>query len=111
VYGPGELIAWSRILDDEELLCVVNGHGTAPRGADVLVDASLNPPGSTLQVVLNTAQAGNPAGYGGPHPVGSSVPVRRTAQGIAYVEIRDLPASEVLVLANREKAESGGVVS
>ena len=110
VYGPGELIAWSRILDDEELVCVVNGHGTAPRGADVLVDANLSPPGSTMQVVLNTAQAGDPAGYGGTHRVGSSVPVRRTAQGIAYVEIRDLPASEVLVLANREKAESGAVI-
>ncbi len=40
--GPGELIAWSRILDDEEALCIVNGHGTARRGGDVLVDARLN---------------------------------------------------------------------
>ena len=109
VYGPGELIAWSRILDDEEHACVVNGHGTAARGADVLVDADMNPPGGTMQVVLNTAQAGDPVGYGGPHPVGSSVPVRRTAQGIAYVEIRDLPPSEVLVLANHPEAVSGAV--
>src|ERR1019366_9085167 len=35
----GELIAWSRILDDEEALCIVNGNGSAARGADVLVDA------------------------------------------------------------------------
>jgi glycosidase len=101
VYGPGEIIAWSRILDDEELVCVVNGHGTAARGADVLVDTNLNSPGSAMQVVLNTAQAGNPAGYSGPHPVGSSIPVKRTAQGCAYVEIRDLTSSEVLVLANQ----------
>jgi hypothetical protein len=111
VYGPGELIAWSRILDDEELVCIVNGHGTAARGADVLVDATLNPPDGVLWVALNTAQAGNPDGYHGPHPVGSSLPVRRTAQGIAYIEIRDLPASEVLVLANRAKAEGGAVLS
>lgn len=101
VYGPGEIIAWSRILDDEELACVVNGHGTAARGADVLIDANLNPPGSAMQVVLNTAQAGNPEGYSGPHPVGTSILVKRTAQGVAYVEIRDLPPSEVLVLANQ----------
>ncbi len=109
VYGPGELIAWSRILDDEEHVCVVNGHGTAARGADVLVDADMNPPGGTMQVVLNTAEAGDPVGYGGPHPVGSSIPVRRTAQGIAYVEIRDLPPSEVLVLANHPEAVGGAV--
>ncbi|OYY94821.1 MAG: alpha-amylase [Hydrogenophilales bacterium 28-61-23] len=114
LYGPGEIIAWSRILDDEELVCIVNGHGAAARGADVLVDAILNPPGASMQVVLNSAQAGKPAGspakYSGPHPVASSLPVRRTAQGIAYVEIRDLPPSEVLVLANRAKADGGAVL-
>jgi hypothetical protein len=62
VLGAGELIAWSRILDDEEALCVVNGHGTAARGGDVLVDAGLNPAGSAMTVVLNTAAAdGSPA--------------------------------------------------
>ena len=40
VYGPGEIMAWSRILDDEEALCVLNAHGTDERGADVLVDAA-----------------------------------------------------------------------
>lgn len=109
MHGPGELFAWSRILDDEECVCVVNGHGTAARGADVLVDASLNPPGSAMQVVLNTAQAGAPAGYRGPHPPGSSLPVRHTAQGIAHIEIRDLPPSEVLVCANHAEAESGAI--
>jgi glycosidase len=109
VHGPGEIFAWSRILDDEELVCVVNGHGTDSRGADVLVDANLNPPGSAMQVVLNSAQAGSPAGYSGPHPAGSSIPVRRTAQGIAYIEIRDLPPSEVLACANHAEAESGAI--
>jgi glycosidase len=106
VYGPGEIIAWSRILDDEELLCIVNGHGTAERGADVLVDTTLNPPGSEMRVVLNSAQAGNPICYRGCHPLGTSLPVRHTAQGIAYVEIRALPSSEVLVLANKAQSEA-----
>ena len=97
VYGPGELIAWSRLLDVQEALCVINGHGTDARGADVLVDAGLHPPGSAMTVVLNTAAAAHaaPAGF---HPVGSKLPVRRTPDGTAFVEIRDVPPSEVLVL-------------
>jgi hypothetical protein len=99
VHGPGELLAWSRLLDDEEALCVVNTHGLEARGADVVVDATLNPPATALTVVLNTLEAaGAPAVS---HPGGSTVPVRRAADGTAFVEIRDLPASEVLVLLNQ----------
>jgi hypothetical protein len=58
-----------------------------------------------MTVVLNTAQAADPEGYGGPHPVGSRLPVRRTLDGAAYVEIRDLPPSEVLVLSNHPEAD------
>lgn len=111
VYGAGEIIAWSRILDDEEALCVVNGHGSAARGADVLVDASLNAPGANLQVMLNTAEAGNPARYAGPLRVGTRVPVQHSAAGSAYVEIRDLPASEVLVLSTHPQAQTGEVIA
>lgn len=108
VYGPGELIAWSRILDDEEALCVLNGHGVAVRGADVLVDAKLQQ--GTMTVVLNTAQVVDPETYAGPHPVGSTLPVR-IADGTAYVEIRNLPPSEVLVLTNRPGEGRGSVAS
>ena len=52
-----EIVAWSRILDDEEALCVVNANGREERGARVLVDADLNPPGSAMTVALNTAEA------------------------------------------------------
>jgi hypothetical protein len=105
-WGPGEIIAWSRILDDEEMLCVVNGHGTAARGADVIVDANLNrnPSGTDrpLTVVLNTQQAASsdPATYGGPHALGPKVPVQRHSSGTAFVETRDIAPSEVIALAN-----------
>jgi glycosidase len=108
VYGPGEIVAWSRILDDEEALCVLNPHSGEARGADVVVDAALNLPGSSLAVVLNTAQVGGAAGSAGPQPVGSTLPVRRAADGTAYVEIRDLAPSEVLVLTNHPLPEEGG---
>jgi glycosidase len=111
VYGAGEIVAWSRILDDEETLCVLNAHGTDSRGADVLVDASLNPLGGSMTVIFNTAQAANPEGLTGSHPIGSTVPVRRTPDGIAYVEIRQVPASEVLVLTNHPGQAEGAMVS
>lgn len=98
VHGPGELVAWSRILDDEELLCIVNSHGVEARGAHVLVDRHLNAHGE-LVVVANTAQAANPNAYNGSHPIGERLRVQ-FADGRAFVAIHDLPPSEVLVLAN-----------
>jgi len=101
VYGPGEIVAWSRILDDEELLCVLNSNGTEPRGAETIVDASLNPADdSVMTVVLNTAQVAAGEEYEGSHPVGSAVRVNRTADGRAFVRIQSIPPAEVIVLAN-----------
>ena len=68
-------------------------------GLVVVVDATLNPPGSAMTVVLNTAQADG-AGHAGPHAVGSKVTVRRAPDGTAFVAIRDVPPSETLVLVN-----------
>jgi hypothetical protein len=106
----GELIAWSRILDDEEALCIVNGHGNEVRGGDVVVDINLNSSSAAgdpfrggtpfLSVIANSAQAAVGSAYIGPHPVGEKVPVKNR-NGSAFVEIRDLPPSEVVVLTNR----------
>ncbi|MGH9177533.1 MAG: alpha-amylase family glycosyl hydrolase [Acidimicrobiales bacterium] len=107
--GPGEVIAWSRILDDEEALCIVNGHGLEGRGAGVVVDAGLNPPGSSMTVVLSSAEAaGAPLGNAG-NRSGASLPVHRRPDGTAYVEIGDLPPSEVLVLSNHPGPDIGAV--
>jgi glycosidase len=101
--APGELIAWSRILDEEEVLCVVNGHGTDARGADVLVDAALNGGAQAeFTVIANSAQAAQlaqGASYTGSHPAGSTLKVIRL--GCAYIEIRGVGPSEVLVLTNK----------
>jgi hypothetical protein len=97
VHGPGEILAWSRFLDDEEALCVLNPHGTQHRGADVVVDADLNLPDTTFTVVLNTAES---AEVPTTHRVGSTLVVKRAGDGTAFVEIRDLGNSECLVLLN-----------
>jgi len=46
--GSGELIAWSRILFDREVLIALNTHGSEARGAEITVDSSLHPGGSML---------------------------------------------------------------
>lgn len=111
IHGPGELVAWSRILDDEEALCILNVHGNAERGADVLVDAALNLPGSAMTVILNTAQVANPSGYSGSHPAGSTLPVQTGPDGKRYVEIRAVPPSELLVLTNRAGNDEGAILT
>jgi glycosidase len=108
--GPGELIVWSRILDDEEALCIVNGHGTDPRGADVLIDASINASGAPgnpwggaapfMTVIANSAQVAAGAAYSGSHPVGQRAAIQ-SRDGVLFVSIRDVMPSEVLVLTNR----------
>jgi glycosidase len=109
VYGNGEIFAWSRILDDEEVLCVMNPHGNEARGADVLVDAGLNAAGTNFTVVLNSSQAASPAEFSGTHPTDSTVAIKHNHDGCAYVEIRELGPSELLVLSNHPTAVEGGV--
>ncbi|MCC7362798.1 MAG: alpha-amylase [Dehalococcoidia bacterium] len=95
-HGAGELLAWSRILDDEELVCAVNTHGLAARGAAVLVDGGLNPPGSEMTVARSSSAAiGQPG-----HAPGTRLPVQRDAAGRAFVHVADVPPSGVVVLAN-----------
>jgi glycosidase len=97
--GNGELMALSRILDDEEAVCIVNVNGNQKRGADELVDAGLSGTMGALTVVLNTAEVVMAPGTVR-HPVDSSLPIQRTSDGKAYLEVRDVGPSEVLVLVN-----------
>ena len=102
-YPSGEIIAWSRILDDHEFLVIVNGNGIAGKDADILVDFNLNRNGSSMSVIANTSERATVAGggvYHGPYPVGSLVAVNRPAGGPAFVTINDLDPSEVLILGS-----------
>ena len=107
-YGPGEIVAWSRILDDEEMLCVLNAHGTDARGADVLVDAALNPPGSEMTVIYNSSTAANP-NAADPFATNRRVPVQQTPDGTAFVRIENVKPSEVIVLTRYPEGTDGGL--
>jgi glycosidase len=93
--GRGELIAWSRILHQQEVLVALNTSGTEQRGAQVTVDARLNPPETTMTYLYrgdwNDSELRNP-------PLHQSVTVQRQADGRAAVRI-DLPPAGMAILA------------
>lgn len=100
----GELVAWSRILDYQEAVCIVNPNGekNAFRGGDVVVSSELWSVGTEFMVVANTAQVAAEAHgnvYNGSHPVNAMIKVLGKENGQpAYLEIRNIAPAEVLVL-------------
>jgi glycosidase len=100
----GELAAWSRIQGGVEALVVVNCHGKQGRSGDVVVSRRLTPPDGKLVVVANTAAVAG--GYAGAHPVGERLAVHQRPGGPAFVSLRDVPPSEVVILLNQ--AGEGG---
>lgn len=106
--GPGNIIGWSRILNDEEAVCILNAHGEDVRSADVVVDYDLNPHDSLMTVIYNSAEAADPYSYSGTHPVGTTVTVNRPGP-CAYIEIRDVASSEVIILTNHPEGDEGSV--
>lgn len=100
---PGELVAWSRILDTLEALCVVNPNGVESRGGQVVVSSELNRPGDEFVVVVNTAEEGGLA-QTGPRR-GTLLSVRRdTLDQPAYLDVGVLPPAEVLILVRTRGA-------
>jgi glycosidase len=92
--SPGELIAWSRVLYDQEVLVALNSHGTEERGAEITVDASFHPEGSSMMVLYRSDwsddELRNP-------PPGQAVPVVYR-DGRATVRV-DLPPAGMAILA------------
>lgn len=52
--GPGELTAWSRIMDHQEVLITLNTQGRENRGALVTVHAPAHPPGSSMKFLYRS---------------------------------------------------------
>lgn len=94
--GAGEIVAWSRLFDEQELLVVVNPHGVDRRGAKVLVDARVSRDG--MMVIVNT----DPTAPANRKP-GAKVATAMDGP-ICYVPLDEwlLGPSEVIILANKE---------
>ncbi|MGK7932553.1 MAG: alpha-amylase family glycosyl hydrolase [Microcystaceae cyanobacterium] len=99
--SSGELVAWSRLLDTQEGICIVNPNGSEFRGGDIVVAAELLSFGTEFRVIVNTAEvAANSQGetFTGSHPIGSTVEIITSSGGPAFIQIRDIPPAEVLIL-------------
>lgn len=102
---PGGVLAWSRILNDEEMVVVANASTTQAFHGQVLVDFSLNPAGTTYRVVYsNKSTAG---GGTAPSPVqdkpAGSVTIQELSGVVTVGPARTLPvtlmSTEIQILA------------
>lgn len=95
--GPGELLAWSRILNDVEVVIAANTNGVAGRGSRIELDPHLRPAGSALRVVCDTHRIGDPAGD--PQGGGKVLVVQSMgAGGRVFVDVGVLAPAEVMIL-------------
>ena len=72
---PGGVLAWSRILNDTEVVLVANTNTAQGASVDVIVEVSLSTPGEQLRVLYSNSTAPTP-----PAPV-------RTLQQVTVAEV------------------------
>ena len=94
LHGPGEIVGWSQVLFDTELLMALNTHSAETRRAAVTVDANLHPPGTDLRVLYDSRwsddELRNP-------PADQTVTVHEEADDRAVVQL-ELPPSGMVIL-------------
>ena len=54
---PGGILAWSRILNDQEVLIVANTNTTQSQSVDVILETTLSAPGDNLRVLYSNKSA------------------------------------------------------
>ncbi len=105
IWGPGELVAWSRIFVGSEVLMVFNSHGAQARGAMVTVDAALHAAGEPMRYLYrgdwSAAQLAD-------LPDDQTVPVDKGPDGRLVVHIH-LPPSGFAILASGQGMQSVAV--
>lgn len=81
-FAPG-VLAWSRILNDDEVLMVANTSTTNVFSGEVIVDLALNPIGAQYQIVYSNKafRAGGPSG---------GAPISVLAKSAGAVSIREV---------------------
>lgn len=91
----GELVAWSMMHFETEVVMALNTNATASRGAEVTIDASKHPDGSTLTVLYQSdwsdEELRNP-------PADRTVLAKHQPDGRATVRL-DLPPAGMVILA------------
>ena len=91
----GEVVAWSMVHYQTEVLMAFNSNATDTRGADVTIDAYSHPEGSTLRVLYRSdwsnEELRNP-------PTDQFVTVKRQPDGRSSVRV-DLPPAGMMILS------------
>jgi glycosidase len=104
-FSPG-VLAFSRILNDQEILVVANCNTEASWTGEVIVDFSLNPAGTTYEVLFTNKNA---IGATAPNPVAErsagSVEIQEVNGSITNGPVRVLPVTleemEIQILGQR----------
>ena len=93
--GSGELVAWSQIHFETEVLMALNTHSHESRGAEVTVEASLHPAGTRMNILYKSdwsdSQLRQP-------PQNESISVQHR-HGRVFVRL-DLPPAGMIILAS-----------
>ena len=93
--GQGELVAWSRVMNDQEVVVALNTNGAQPRGADITVDAGLHADLAPLRILYrgdwSDQQLCDP-------PADQTVSPVRHPDGRVTVRV-DLPVAGMAILA------------
>ncbi|MEH2436055.1 MAG: alpha-amylase family glycosyl hydrolase [Nostoc sp.] len=92
--GQGELVAWSQVLFDTEVLMVLNTNGLENRGAEVTVDTYMHLPDSTMTFLYKSDWSDSYLRY---PPRGHTLAVQHHNDLRATVRI-DLPPSGMAIL-------------
>ncbi|NDJ23651.1 alpha-amylase [Nostoc sp. B(2019)] len=90
----GEVVAWSQILFDTEVLMVLNTHGLEGRGAEVTVDTFMHPHNSTMTFLYKSDWSDSQLRH---PPRDQTVAVQHHNDARATVRI-DLPPSGMAIL-------------
>jgi glycosidase len=94
IHPQGELVAWSQLFFETEVLMVLNTHAFDGRGAEVTVDAALHPVGSTMTFLYKSDWSETELRQ----PPRDQTVVVRHRDGRATVRV-DLPPSGMAILA------------
>ncbi|MCW4040026.1 MAG: alpha-amylase family glycosyl hydrolase [Candidatus Bathyarchaeota archaeon] len=89
----GELVAWSRVLYDQDILIILNTNGAQNESASILLDSRFHPEGSNMRFLYkgdwSDAELKTP-------PVSESIPLKHV-NGTASIDI-DLPPAGMAIL-------------
>ena len=92
---PEGVLAFSRILNDQEVVIVANTNTGAPWTGEVIVDFSLNPVGATYRAVFSNKRPGDAAASSGPivHKSAGAVEIHEVGGGVTRGPARSLPVT------------------